>query len=97
LSVDKLLQNQQKTLLVLIERFKVLTEDFQFEGETNFRKKVDIVKKAFFEAKSEKSVQKKEQLMESFVPVAPIVEEKTIEVEPTSDKMSTYLKFLSKK
>ena len=78
-------------------RFKTLTEDFQFDYEDTFRKKVDIIKKAFFETKAEKSVQKKDQLMESFIPAAPIIEEKELFSDPVDDKMSAYLKFLNKK
>lgn len=78
------------------QRFKVLIEDFDFEGEETFRKKVDIVKKAFFETKQERSTQKVDQLNESFATAAVIVEEKTIVEEPTGS-MSQYLKYLNKK
>ncbi len=78
------------------QRFRVLTEDFEFENEDQFRKKMDIVKKAFFEAKQEKAVNK-ERIMESFTPAAPIIEEQIINPDVTNDSMSAYLRYLNKK
>lgn len=79
------------------QRFKVLTEDFDFENEDQFRKKMDIVKKAFFEAKAERNGSK-EKLAESFVPAAPIIEEHVIVPEEKKDNgMSAYLRYLNKK
>lgn len=78
------------------ERFKVLTEDFEFEGETTFRKKVEIVKKAFFETKADR-IQKKEQLSESFIPAPEIVEESVIDIDAKPSSMDAYLKYLNKK
>lgn len=76
------------------ERFKVLTEDFAFEGEDNFRKKVDIVKKAFFEVKAEKQTQK-EALTESFTG-NPVIEDTGAQVVTETTAMNAYLKFLKK-
>jgi hypothetical protein len=82
------------------ERFKTLTEDFAFDSEETFRKKVDIVKTAFFEAKSERrSAPKKEEISESFVPSAPVIEETKLIAEdapakPT--KMDEYLRYMGK-
>lgn len=79
------------------QRFKVLTEDFDFENEDQFRKKMDIVKKAFFEAKAEK-IGNKEKVLESFVPAAPIIEEHIIDPDEKKDNgMSAYLRYLNKK
>ena len=80
------------------ERFKVLTEDFEFESAETFRKKVAIVKTAFFETKAERTP-KQTSLNESFTPAAPIVEEKKIigDESAPSDKMSAYLKYLGGK
>lgn len=94
---DQIIAESAKDFTSLdFERFKVLTEDFDFENETTFRKKVDIVKKAFFETKAER-VQKKESLSESFIPSQEIVEESTIDVEAQPSSMSAYLKYLNKK
>lgn len=78
------------------QRFRVLTEDFEFEDEYQFRKKMDIVKKAFFEAKQEK-LGNKERVMESFTPAAPIIEEHFINPDVPNDNMSAYLRYLNKK
>lgn len=78
------------------QRFKVLTEDFDFENEDQFRKKMDVVKKAFFEAKQEKAGSK-DRIMESFTPAAPIIEEQVINPDVVSDSMNAYLRYLNKK
>lgn len=94
---DQIIAESAKDFTSLdFERFKVLTEDFDFENETTFRKKVEIVKKAFFETKAER-IQKKESLSESFIPSQEIVEESTIDVDAQPSSMSAYLKYLNKK
>jgi hypothetical protein len=76
------------------ERFKTLVEDFAFEDEETFRKKVGIVKKSFFDTKPQQST---EQLHEELTTTTQIVDEgdsrETI-VEDT--KMSAYLNALRK-
>jgi hypothetical protein len=79
------------------QRFKVLTEDFDFENEDQFRKKMAVVKKAFFEAKQEKAGNNKDRIMESFTPAAPIIEEQIINPDVGSDSMNAYLRYLNKK
>ena len=95
---EQIMSESAKDFTVLdFERFKTLTEDFAFENEETFRKKVDIVKTAFFETKAERRT--KTELKESFVPSAPIVEEKKLMAEdaPASKtKMDEYIRYISK-
>jgi hypothetical protein len=78
-----------------IARFKTLVEDFAYEDEETFKKKISIVKKSFFEQK-QSSV--KEQLTEDLVNSQEIVEDiSPVEVPQENPVMSTYLRALSKK
>lgn len=96
---EQIMNESAKDFTVLdFERFKTLTEDFAFENEETFRKKVDIVKTAFFETKSERRSTKTE-LKESFVPSLPIVEEKKLLIEdqaPKKTAMDEYIRYIGK-
>lgn len=77
------------------QRMCSLMEDTEYVSEDVFRKKLSIVKQAFFETKQEKTVENKESLIESFKATTPIVEEKTVQTEeavPT--QVDGYLKYL---
>lgn len=75
-------------------RFKTLVEDFEFEDEVTFKKKVQIVKTSFFENKSNA----KEQLTEEFVKAEVITESNIEPQEPVqqNSRMSAYLSALAK-
>ena len=74
-------------------RFKTLVEDFDFEDEDTFRKKVGIVKKSFFDNKQSGA---KEHLAEEIVKSDPIVEQGSSTIEPIREntRMSAYVSAL---
>lgn len=76
-------------------RFNTLVEDFVFEDEETFKKKVAIVKKSFFENKQSVA---KEQLAEELVKTEVITETNstTDEIIQENTAMSAYLKALKK-
>lgn len=77
-----------------VARFKTLVEDFAYENEETFKKKISIVKKSFFE---QKQSQAKEQLTEDLVKTQEIVEDTSVEVPQENQAMSVYLRALGKK
>ena len=77
-----------------IARFKSLTEDFEFDDEQTFHRRVQIVKRSFFEGKQNFT---REQITEDFADTPKIVVTESVVEETERPAMNAYLRALGKK